>query len=206
MLNVRQEFIPIAIPIVEVAEALLHAMSADVLFLDAETLEGVPYMVASFLATFPRAFHKQVVQLLCKCILPVIAGAQRNPCPPALSCASLTSPAPPRGPDPAPAPAPPPTRYLSVLLVLRPLLSLTRSLTLSTRCPTRTPFLTPSHSILGASVEYARTGFDVGERSLYVQESFAAILSTVFQHVRKPGARPPARLTALPVSFSAFTA
>lgn len=93
MLNVRQECIPtpIPIPIVEVAEALLHAMSADVLFLDAETLEGVPYMVASFLATFPRAFHKQVVQLLCKCILPVIAGAQRSPCP-LLSCPAPRTP------------------------------------------------------------------------------------------------------------------
>ena len=60
----------------------MHAMSADVLFLDSETLEGVPYMVSSFLATFPRAFHKQVVQLLCKCILPTIAGAVLSSSPP----------------------------------------------------------------------------------------------------------------------------
>ena len=38
----------------------------------------------------------------------------------------------------------------------------------------------------------------MAERSLYVQESFAAILSTVFQHVRKPGVHLSSRFLLIP--------
>ena len=156
-------------------------MAADVLFLDSETLEGVPYMVASFLATFPRAFHKQVVQLLCKCILPTIAGVL-------LSSSSAHSRHAPRAQ----------TTGYSLYYLLRSVPSPVPRVTYHV---TRTPYVTCTVRC----TRNGRAGFDVAERSLYVQESFAAVLSTVFQHVRKPGAHlassprpvPPAHSPAL---------